>query len=121
MANIRLRTLDDLVQYEAQLIVRCNACGREGRYHAPHVLEYFRSKGWSNVLEGAGHRFRCDNGPMGNGCGAKGATLRGMFPKLLTVAKPLPLDGDCPAGVDPPSWARADERGRKLLVRRARG
>lgn len=77
-ANIRLRTLWDLLHHGYQLRVTCLGCGRSGVYATVSVLDWFtltaRRRSRNPALEVAGSYFRCE------GCGHRGARLAPVAP-----------------------------------------
>lgn len=125
MGVVKLRAMEDLVRWRADLRVVCGTCGREGRFDAMAMVRWFRSNGWSTSLDVAAHRFRCDGPEKGSGCGSRNARLSAIMPDpQMPETRPMPSGGDhdpVPQGVDPAAWAKASHYERGRLIRRARG
>jgi hypothetical protein len=120
MGTVRLRSIEDLDRYGAELVVMCRQCGRVAHFKPHEIASWFRSHGFSTSLEVAGQRFRC-HPPWG--CGARDAKLSSRLPELeLPPERPKPkiTPGEAPKGIDPERWAKADSRERKRLVRQLR-
>jgi hypothetical protein len=128
------RTLGEMIEARAAVRFACLACRR--LYDVDlEALATLRGRGWSLV----GRRARC----KASRCRASGRFVAAAGPDQpfiwLSGGEPMPawLVGarptdhepppppepppPAPAGVDPVSWAYADERERKRMVRRARG
>jgi hypothetical protein len=125
MGQIILRTLDDYARWGCNIRIVCNVCGHCTIFGAREVGYYFRERRWSNDLDLAKVRFRCDQ--RYGGCGAKDSTIS-PDPKNrkdgLPGPWPHPMHPDtppCPDGIDKAAWAKASESERKRLLRQARG
>jgi hypothetical protein len=106
-------TIHDLTGHGGCLVAQC-PCGRAAIFSVHSLSALFRAKRWAADIRSVGGRLRC------SGCNRRGVRLAYSqesgppFASLCLVVTP-------PKGIAPLDWANADERGRKLLVRRARG
>jgi hypothetical protein len=116
----RLRNVDDVLRAKLFLEVTCRGCGRRS---------IFAAAGFFGVISGATRidrlaaRMRCEGGSgAGQGCGHQGANIQAIAwpPTEPAALPPKPVVSLAPLGVDPAEWDKADERGRKRLVPRAR-
>ena len=123
MGAVILRMLEDMVRWRADLRVKCNKCGREGRFDPHAMIRWFGMHGWSTSLDDAPRRFRCE-GSDGAGCGSKDVRLSAVMPKGELPPerpRPKPLDpSSVPKGIDPAAWAGANDSERKRMIRQAR-
>lgn len=74
------KTLGDYHRFNADVAVRCGACGRLAVFDAREVMMYFYRKRWSEALPVDPARFRC-------GCGSPAAQV---FAKRIDE-RPAPL------------------------------
>ncbi len=90
MARRRARDLDELAGLSSQILVRCDACGRESVFLISEVIAHFRSRGLPLSLEVAPRYFVC-RGPVGEpgvtGCGKRRAIL---MPTIVATPPPPP-------------------------------
>lgn len=116
MGSIKLNTMEDAAQWQGDLVVSCEQCGHEARFHAAQTARYFRSRQWPTSLGSAANRFRCEQ------CGSRKCVINVALPKPVTP-RPVPRpksDDPAPLGVDQTAWAQADMYERKRLIRQAR-
>jgi len=120
----RLDSLGDLSRHGFYVQLRCLHCGRRAVY-SPHALIQF-GLAPALPLKELGRRAKCEGGPDAKGCGRRGAKVTGLeredvidTPTFLPPAPPVRYPA--PRGVNPEEWAKADWRGRKRLIRQARG
>lgn len=101
------------------MLVKCRKCGREARFGVYDLSRWFRLKGGRDDWKTIRRKFVC-NGPAGEGCGGRNVEVTYQLdaPDPPTPP-PVPRD-DCPQGLDPQAWAKADYYERRRLVRRAR-
>jgi hypothetical protein len=120
MGTIKLRRLEDLVKWEADLRVECRECGRQARFSAANMVSWFQSRRWSTSLDSAPQHFRCA-GIDGSGCGSRNVRLSAMMPDaVLPPERPRPAATSAPYGLDPEAWAKADDRERKRMLAQLR-
>lgn len=96
-------------------------CGRRSVFAAGG---FFGLVSGATRLERLAARMRCE-GPLSGdkGCGHHGANIQAIQwpPTEPAALPPKPVASLAPRGVDQAEWDKADERGRKRLVQRARG
>jgi hypothetical protein len=121
-----VRSLDDLSNKGADLIVACRACGHDRSVAIEQVMSIFRRRGWQTDWRVAHGRFRCRK------CGSKDVRLDADFyghalrrqrrPASLSAVPETLKPGlhPPPPGVPLSEWNRATERERKKLAERAR-
>ena len=117
----RLHTLDEVLRAGLFLEVTCRGCGRRSVFAAGG---FFGVVSGATRLERLAARMRCSGGPSaGSGCGHRGANIQAIAwpPVEPKAAPPKPVASLAPRGVDQAAWDAADDRGRKWLVRKARG
>jgi hypothetical protein len=90
MARRRARDLDELAGLSSQILVRCDACGRESVFLIAEVIAHFRSRCLPLSLEVAPRYFICRGTvgePDATGCGKRRAIL---MPKIVATPPPPP-------------------------------
>lgn len=90
MARRRARDLEELAGLSNQLLVRCDACGRESVFLIAEVIAHFRSRGLPLSLEVAPRYFVCRGTvgePEATGCGKRRAIL---MPRIVATPPPPP-------------------------------
>lgn len=90
MARRRARHLEELAGLSNQLLVRCDACGRESVFLIAEVIAHFRSRSLPLSLEVAPRYFVCRGTvgePEATGCGKRRAIL---MPKIVATPPPPP-------------------------------
>lgn len=116
-----LHTLDDVLRAGLHLEVTCQRCGRRGVFANGG---FFGVESGGTCLDRLAARMRCQ-GAAGsdNGCGHRGADIQAIAwpPIRPAVLPPKPVASLAPRGVHQAEWDKADDRGRKRLVQRARG
>ncbi|TRW17723.1 hypothetical protein [Glacieibacterium frigidum] len=121
-----VRSLDDLSNKGADLVIACRACGHDRTVAIEQVMAVFFRRRWSTDWSAAHQRFRCRK------CGSKdvrlgvdfyGYAVRRQRRPAALAAVPVTLKPGLhppPPGVSLSEWNRATERERKRLVDRAR-
>ena len=112
-------SLQELVHLGGLVLVKCRKCGREARFSTYDLSRWFRVNNISDDWKTIRRKFRCDG--FGQGCGSREVEvtyeLKAPEPPRLP---PEPREVDCPPGIDPAEWAKADRYEKKRLVRRLR-
>ena len=112
-------TLHELIGFGGIVRVKCRQCGREARFSPYELSQWFRLRGkrddWRTIRE----RFVC-KGWNGDGCGSRSVEVTYELTAPEPPRKPPTPKGDCPEGLDPNAWAKADARERKRLMRMLR-
>ncbi|HEU4958543.1 MAG TPA: hypothetical protein VFT40_13060 [Sphingomicrobium sp.] len=113
-------SLHELVHLGGVVRVKCRKCGREARFSPYDLSRWFRVNGIRDEWKTIRRKFRCDG--FGEGCGSREVEvtyeLEAPEPPRLP---PEPRHVDCPPGIDPIEWAKADSYEKRRLVRRSRG
>ena len=121
-----VRSLEDLSNKGADLVVACRACGHDRTIAIEQVMFIFRRRNWQTDWQLAHARFRCRK------CGSKDIRLSVDFygyalrhqrrPASLALVPETLRPGlhPPPPGVSLSEWNRATERERKKLAERAR-
>lgn len=123
MGSKSFRSMDDFARHGcASITVVCDGCGRQVTFATAALLAFFTRRGLTTTLPWAGRYFVCRGRRGIEGCGHRGARLLPSdWDGPPDPGPPTPLRERVPAGVDRDAWARADDRERKRLIRRARG
>ena len=112
-------SLQELTRLGGTVRVKCRRCGREARFSVWDLSKWFRSLGKRDDWKTIRRKFVC-TGWGGEGCGGRNVEVT----YELEAPEPPPMPplprGDCPKGIDPHEWAKADDRERKRLVRQLR-
>ena len=122
MSYRRLKTLGEVINAPGvYLRITCPKCGNTVIYSALELAPWFKRKSSTSLEHVAAHMV-CRG--RDRACGHRGALINATFLEDVRPAPPRPqpvIVGAAPIGVDPAAWAKADERGRKRLIRQARG
>ena len=122
MAHRRVHTLDDCARFGLTAVqVACDGCGRRVTFDTRDLIRFCREKGLPLVLRWLGPKFVCRGRADIQGCGHRGATLTPFLHDPNPPGPPIGSGEWVPLGVDRAAWAKATDRERKQLVRRARG
>ena len=121
MGSKRLDSFFDCERHGLGIHVQCLGCGRIAIFSAGALFKHFLDRRRSSMLDQAGRFFVCRGAGAIAGCGHRGVRLRPCEPPAPRKAPPAAVAERVPIGVDPDAWARADDRERKRLIRRARG
>ena len=117
----RLYILDNVLRAGLFSEVICRGCGRRSVFAAGG---FFGMVSGATGLERLAARIRCEGALSGDqGCGHRGANIKAIqwLPTEPAVLPPKPVGSLAPHGIDQAEWDKADERGVKRLVQRARG
>jgi hypothetical protein len=112
-------SLQQLIGFGGSVRVKCRRCGREARFHPGTLSSWFRAQGKRDDWKTIRRKFVC-KGVTGEGCGGRDVEVT----YELDAPEPPPLPpvprDNCPDGIDPIAWAKADYHERKRLVRSLR-
>jgi hypothetical protein len=97
-------TLRELTRFGGAICVKCKRCGRVAHFNVSELSNYFRTMRIRDDWRTIATKFKCQG--FGDGCGSKN----------VEVTWPIDVP-PCPIGIDQAAWDKADERGRKRLVR----
>ena len=112
-------SLQELMRFGGTVTVRCRRCGREARFAPNDLSRWFRSRGSGDSWAVIRRKFVC-SGLNGEGCGGRDVEVTYQL-EAPDPPRPPPVPrGDCPDGIDPVAWARADYYERKRLIRALR-
>jgi len=108
-------SLSELIGFGGTVRVKCRKCGREARFAASELSNWFRATRIRDDWKTIRGKFVCQ------GCGGRKVEVAYELEAPEPPPRPpAPRTADCPQGVNPDEWARADSHERKRLVRRAR-
>ena len=116
MARALPDSLQELIRYGGLIVVKCRKCGREGRFSPGDLSQWFRSRGKRDDWKTIRRKFVCD-GADGGGCGGRDVDVRFELQAPEPPLRPPAPKEDCPDGIDPARWAKADYYERKRLIR----
>ncbi len=113
-------SLQELIGLGGTVRVKCRRCGREARFSTFDLSNWFRfghrRDDWKTIRT----KFVC-KGLSGEGCGSRDVDVTYELEAPDPPRKPpAPRHVDCPRGIDPVEWDKADSIERKRLVRRLR-
>jgi hypothetical protein len=112
-------SLQDLIGFGGTVRVKCRRCGREARFNPGALSQWFRAQGKRDDWKTISRKFVCQ-GLAGEGCGGRKVEVT----YELDAPEPPPLPPaprqDCPKGIDPFEWVKADHYERKRLIRSLR-
>lgn len=112
-------SLQELIGFGGTVRVKCRKCRREAGFNPGALSQWLRSRGQRDDWKTIRRKFVC-TGYDGEGCGSRDVyvtyELDAPEPPRLP---PTPRD-DCPKGIDPHQWAKADGYERKRLIRQLR-
>ena len=114
-------SLLELIGYGGVVRVKCRKCGREAQFNPGELSRWFRLLGGRDDWKTIRTKFVC-RGWADEGCGSRNVSVTYELDAPDPPRRP-PLsrgDADCPTGIDPEEWAKADYYERKRLVRRLR-
>ena len=115
MARALPGTLSELIGFGGTVRVECKKCRRVARFAAGELSRWFRASNIRDDWKTIRSKFVC----QGCGCRRVDVTYELEAPEPPPLP-PAPRTADCPPGIDPDAWAKADSYERKRLVRRAR-
>jgi len=116
-----IKTCADAANHGFFLEITCRGCGRIGIFDPS---SFFGTRWYNSGIDRLAARMRCDGSPgVGEGCGTRGANLRFVSwpPSPPKREMPKPIATPAPKGIEQEEWDRADDRGKKRLIRIARG
>jgi hypothetical protein len=112
-------SLRELIGFGGFVLVKCRKCGREARFTPGSLSEWFRSRGQRDDWKTIRRKFVC-KGWGGEGCGSRLVEVSYVLEAPEPPRQPPVPRDDCPNGINPIAWARADVRERKRLMRQLR-
>lgn len=108
-------SLSALVGFGGVVRVTCKTCERVARFSAGDLSRWFRGGGVRDDWKTIAGKFVCQ------GCGGRKVHVTYELDAPEPPPKPpSPRSADCPRGIDPEAWAKADYYERKRLIRQAR-
>ena len=122
MSFKRTDSLEECQRHGLDISATCEGCGRKVVFSSAQLLAHCKRRKLTTMLRWLGQHFVCRGRAEIEGCGHRGAKLLPLLVDPPPPAGPPVATAEwVPAGVDRAAWARADDRQRKLLVRRVRG
>jgi hypothetical protein len=114
-------SLQELIGLGGTVRVKCRRCGREARFIPMELSNWFRLRFRRDDWKTIRTKFVC-KGLSGEGCGRRDVSVTYELDAPDPPPRPpAPREvSDCPKGIDPAEWAKADTYERKRLVRRLR-
>ena len=112
-------SLQELTHLGGVVCVKCKRCKREARFSTYDLSRWFRVNNISDDWKTIRRKFRCDG--FGHGCGSREVEVTYELEAPEPPRRPPePRQVDCPPGIDPNEWAKADGYEKRRLVRNAR-
>ena len=112
-------SLQELIGLGGTVRVKCRRCGREARFGVMDLSRWFRGRGGRDDWKTIRRKFVC-TGWDGEGCGSRDVEVTFELHAPDPPPEPPRPSDDCPAGIDPKAWAKADGRERKRMMRQLR-
>jgi len=112
-------TLRELIGFGGEIVVQCKKCGRKARFSPYTLSEWFRANGKRDDWNTIRRKFVC-TGHAGEGCGSRGVDAYYQLAAPEPPRMPPTPRLDCPEGIDPDKWDKADAYERKRLLRSLR-
>jgi hypothetical protein len=113
-------TLRELTRFGGAICVKCKRCGRIAHFNVSELANYFCTMRIRDDWRTIATKFKCQG--FGDGCGSKNVEVTWAIEAPAPPQRPpKPIDvPPCPTGIDQAAWDKADEHGRKRLVRQLR-